>query len=660
MTLRATMLAGATALLVTISAAGFAQESPAAPPDTTRIEAGSDAALIVPSGWKVGRQGAATLITAPEGDATLAVVAVLAAISGDDAVAQAWKKIDPAFTRTVRLAQNLPPRDGWTAVRAVSYETSPSEKLTLQAVARQSDKGWTVLLVRGADATIAKRGAQLGQMAGSLRPKSFAKETFAGKTPHKLDSLRILQLKDFVRSSMDQLGIPGAGFALIQDGKIVYESGLGVKEVGSADPVDAHTQFMIASNTKGMATLLLSTLVDEGRLNWDQPVTEVYPGFRLGNDQTTASTLVRHLVCACTGLPRKDMEWVFNTKADTPASDAFVQLAATQPTSRFGEVFQYNNLMSSAAGYIGAHLIHPDMELGAAFQRAMEDRIFKPLGMTRTTFDSDEVTKGNWARPHDFNIEHRVTPASMELNLAMAPFLPAGGAWSSAHDMALYVINELNQGVLPDGKRMVSAENLLARRAHNMPTGEKSWYGMGLFDDQTYGVSVISHGGSLAGYKSNWFAVPEAGVGAVILTNSDTGQALLGPLSRRLLEVVYDGKPEAVETVASIAQRSDLAFAKFRAETQYPGDPAVLAELANRYSNDALGPLAVRRENGRVFIDSTTIHSEVGTKRNEDGTHSVVMVSPAYRGFTLLLGNKNGKRTITLDDGQHEYVWVEG
>ena len=645
------------ALSISTAVPALAQESAA--PATETIDAGSNASLLVPEGWTVVRDGGTVAITAPEGDATIALVAIPSAANGEEAVAQAWARFDPAFDRVVRLAVDQPDRDGWTDTKVVNYETSPAEKLVLQGVALKSADGWTAILVRGAQATFAKRGGQLGQMLGSLRPKSFAKESFAGKTAHKLDDLRILQIKDFVATSMDQLGVPGVGLALIQDGRIVWEGGLGVKEAGTTALVDENTQFMIASNTKGMATLLLSTLVDEGRLKWDQPVTEVYPEFRLGSDETTAKTLVRHLVCACTGLPRKDMEWIFNTRPDTPAKNAFEQLSATEPTSGFGEVFQYNNLMASAAGYVGAHIVHPDMELGAAFKSAMQDRIFGPLGMTRTTFDTAEVMKGNWAKPHDFDIDDRIAPAAMDLNLAMEPFLPAGGAWSTAHDMALYVINELEEGVLPNGGRLVSAESLLARRAHNVPTGEASWYGMGLFDDQTYGVSVIQHGGSLVGYKSNWFAVPAADAAVVILTNSDAGQGLLGSLSRRFLEVLYDGKPEAAENVASLVERRDIALAKFRSEIDNPGNPEVLGSLADRYANAALGPLTVRREGGRTYLQSTTIASEVTTKKNEDGTYSIVMISPGLRGSGILVGSKDGKRTLTLDDGQHEYVWVE-
>ena len=131
----------------------------------------------------------------------------------------------------------------------------------------------------------------------------------------------------------------------------------------------------------------------------------------------------------------------------------------------------------------------------------------------------------------------------MDINNAVMPFRPGGGVWSSPHDMILYMQNELTEGVLPNGERLVSAENLLARRARGAPTGEDQWYGMGLMEDSTWGVPVIHHGGDLAGYHSDALAIPSAQVGAVILTNADAGVFMRRPFLRRLLEVLYDGKP---------------------------------------------------------------------------------------------------------------------
>ena len=469
----------------------------------------------------------------------------------------------------------------------------------------------------------------------------------------------VKQLVDFTREAMATLEVPGVGLALIDDGKIVWEGGLGVKDTASNAPVDKDTLFMIASNTKGMATLLLSTLVDEGKLDWDKPVTDYMPEFRLGSEETTKKVLVKHLVCACTGLPRKDMEWLFNTNPQTPASDTFVQLAATEPTSNFGEVFQYNNLMASAAGYLGAHILFPKMEVGAAYDRAMDERIFTPLGMTRTTHSAAEAMKGNWARPYDISIRGEVQPVDPRNNDTVVPYRPAGGAWSSAHDMALYVQNELAEGMLPSGKRMVSAEALLARRAHNVPTGENQWYGMGLFEDASKGVSVIQHGGSMFGYKSNWFAIPSAGAGAVVLTNSDVGYALANAVKRRLLEVLYDAKPEAAENIATGAARSAEARDKLLGELTWPVTPELEAMVTGTYANPQLGPLTVAREDGKLMMHTTAIHSELAARRNEDGTFSLVSVAPGFWGADVLIADRGGKRALVLDDSQHEYVWLK-
>ena len=653
-------IAGAAPLAAQSATAGAEAEGAATAAEAREIAAaGGTATLLVPPGWAQTVKGTATVLTAPEGDLMIALVPVTGAADGDAAVAQAWKSFMPAFARPVRLAQDVPGRDGWDASRVVNYDISPAEKHVSQGIALKKGDAYTVVLVDGALATIAKRGGQLGQAFQSLRPAGFAKESFAGKTAHPLDAARIAQLVDFTREAMKTLKVPGVGLALIDDGKIVWEGGLGVKDTVTNAPVDKDTVFMIASNTKGMATLLLSTLVDEGKLDWNKPVTDYMPNFRLGSEEATKKVLVKHLVCACTGLPRKDMQWLFNTNPGTAASDTFVQLAATEPTSGFGEVFQYNNLMASAAGYLGAHIIYPGMELGAAYDKAMDERIFEPLGMTRTTHSAAEAMKGNWAKPYDVTIRGEVQPVDPRNNDTVVPYRPAGGAWSSAHDMALYVQNELAEGMLPGGKRMVSADALLARRAHNVPTGENQWYGMGLFEDASKGVTVVQHGGSMFGYKSNWFAIPSAGVGAVVLTNSDAGTPLTGAVKRRLLEVLYDAKPEAAENIATGAKRSAEARAKLLGELTWPVTAEQEAMVVGRYANAELGPLTIARENGKLMMHTTAIHSELATRKNEDGSISLTTVAPGFWGAGVLVTERGGKRALVLDDSQHEYVWVK-
>ncbi len=624
--------------------------------DTQRVSTGG-ATFTVPAGWSIRTDKDKVVLAPPEPDMHVAIVDTKA----DDAraaVAAAWTIYKPDAKRPLKLVTPRPAREGWDERQVFNYETSPNERATVEAVAYRAGSNWTVLILDGSDMTAEKRSAPIGLIFGSLRPKGYKRESFAGRKPHSLDAARIEQLKSFVAQSMKELGIPGVSLALVDNGKIVYQGGFGVRELGKPDPVDENTLFMAASNTKGMTTLLLAELVDEKKLKWDQPVIDVYPGFKLGDADTTRKVLVKNLICACTGLPRQDLEWLFEFKNATPQS-SLALLGTMQPTSKFGEVFQYSNLMAAAAGYIGAHIVHPDMELGAAYDDAMQKKIFDPLGMKSTTFDYARALAGNHATPHGDDIDGHPSVASMAMNYSIYSARPAGGVWTSASDLIQYVELELTQGKLPDGKRLVSAENLLARRAPQVPLGEDEWYGMGLSASRKYGVTVVDHGGSMGGFKSNWYALPEAGIGAALLTNADNGGMLLGPFQRRLLEVVYDGKDEAAGDVAASAARYKAALAKDRERLVVPADSAEVSKLAKHYSSTELGGLTVLTANGTTTFDLGEWKSSVASRKNDDGTISFITIDPTNDGFEFVVSERGGKRALIIRDGQHEYFFTE-
>jgi len=646
-----------------LSAPAFAAASP--PPTQpvsvdTPEKTPSGATFTLAKDWALTPHRNYVVARSVENDTFLVIADIGEAKDASDAAAKAWAMYRPDAHRKVQLVTARPGRNGWDERQVVDYETSPNEKAAIQAIAQRGGSKWEVMILDGKQATVEKRGAALGLMLQSLRPSGYTRETFAGKTAHPFDAARIEALKSFVRTGMQQLGIPGAGVAIVDHGKVVYEGGIGVRELGKPEPVDAHTLFMIASNTKGMSTLLLARLVDEGKLRWDQKVTDVYPTFRLGSADTTSKVLMKDLVCACTGLPRKDFDWIFNTPRTTPATTTFDQLAATEPTSKFGEVFQYNNLMATAAGYIGGHIVHPDMEIGAAYDAAMQSMIFDPLGMNETTFDYARALSGDHASPHAYNIDGKPAVASMDLNYTIVPYRPAGGAWSSSHDVIKYVGDELARGVLPNGKRFVSEKNLLERRKPNVPVGENAFYGMGLMTDSTWGVTVVHHGGSLGGYKSDWIAIPDAQVGAVFLSNSDTGQLMLRPFMRRVLEILYDGKPEAADDVAAQAVRIKAEIAEQRTHLVVPAAPDIAKGLAAHYTNSELGFINVGHDKDGVVFDFGSWTSHVATRKNDDGTVSMFTIDPSLDGFEFVIGSKAGKRTLTVRDGQHEYEYVEG
>jgi CubicO group peptidase (beta-lactamase class C family) len=330
-----------------------------------------------------------------------------------------------------------------------------------------------------------------------------------------------------------------------------------------------------------------------------------------------------------------------------------------QPTSKFGEAFQYSNLMAAAAGYIGAHLVYPERELGAAYDAAMQKMIFDPLGMKSTTFDYAKALARDHATPHGDDIDGHPEVASMDINSSIVPARPAGAVWTSSADLIRYVQLELTQGKLPDGRQLVSPENLLMRRSPQVQLGEDSSYGMGLITDHTYGVQVISHGGSMSGFKSNWFALPEYGVAAALLTSSDNGGMLLGPFSRRLLEVLFDGKPEAEAEITSRAASHKAQLAKDRERLVVPPDAAAVAILAKHYSSKELGELEVTSKDGKTIFDLGEWKSTVASRKNDDGTTSFITIDPGTDGFEFVVAEREGKRVLVIRDGQHEYTFTE-
>ncbi|HEY1587358.1 MAG TPA: serine hydrolase domain-containing protein, partial [Polyangia bacterium] len=517
---------------------------------------------------------------------------------------------------------------------------------------------WCVTLVDGSDTAMEKRGSQISLIAGSLRPAGYTRESFLGKKAHPLDAARVKVLTDFIENARKAADVPGVAIGLIDHGKVVFAGGFGVRELGKPTPVDADSLFIIASNTKALSTLLLSKEVDRGKFTWDTPVTKVYPDFKLGSAETTEHVLMKHLVCACTGMPRQDLERLLEIKDATPKS-VLTMLGTFQPTSKFGEVFQYSNVMAAAAGFIGGHVLSPKLELGAAYDSAMKKEIFVPLGMRATTFDFKKALASNHASPHGEDVDGNMAVAKQDLNYAILPVRPAGGAWSSVNDMLRYVSMELAAGKLPNGKTFVSEGALMARREPQVMIGEDHTYGMGLMVNKRWGVPVVHHGGDMLGYHSDMFWIPDAQIGGVILTNADPGVMLRGPFMRRVLEVLYDGEPEAQEDVMTAIKRHKEAIAVERKRLVVPADESAVGKLAARYHEKSLGEIAVSKSGKDTTFDFGEWKSVMASRKNDDGTQSLFTIAPGSAGFEFVVGDKDGKRTLTTRDAQHEYVFVE-
>jgi CubicO group peptidase (beta-lactamase class C family) len=623
--------------------------------DTSRTTA-DGATFVVPAGWWIETLSNAVVLI-PEGDSRIALVDVHQK-DPDSAVKSAWTGAGLELKWALKLATDAPGREGWDSFRNYDYEVSPNERRIVGAQAAKRGDAFTVVVFSLDLAVAEKRGGQIATLLDRLQPPGFRRESFAGKKTKALDAERIAKMKDFIEKARAALRVPGVAISLYQEGKVVFEGGFGVRELGQPTPVDGETLFMVASNTKSMTTLLLATLVDEGKLTWDTPVIAVMPDFKLGDPETTKQVLIKHLVCACTGLPRQDFEWLFEFQKATAASELAL-LATFQPTSKFGELFQYSNLLAAAGGFVAASMIFPGRELGAAYDDAMAQRVFRPIGMTSTTFDFQKALAGNHASPHSWDVDGVTAAAEMGINYAVIPLRPAGGAWSNVQDMMRYLRMELGRGVLPNGKHVAAEANVVKRREQLIKIGNDLSYGMGLEVDRKWGIPVVHHGGSLFGYKSDMFYLPEHDVAAVILVNSDEGGSMIGPFGRRLLELLFDGRPEAEEDIAVGARNMKAAVAKERSRLTIPADRVAADKLAPRYTNGSLGEITVVRAGAETRFDFGEWKSAMASRKNDDGTTAFVTVVPGFTGLAFVIDNKDQRRVLTFRDAQHEYVFTE-
>jgi hypothetical protein len=224
--------------------------------------------------------------------------------------------------------------------------------------------------------------------------------------------------------------------------------------------------------------------------------------------------------------------------------------------------------------------------------------------------------------------------------------------------MLKYVQMELAEGVV-DGKVYIGKEALLARRVPQVVIGTDATYGMGLMVDKTWGVSVVHHGGDMIGFHSDMMWLPEHGIGAVILTNGDPGWMIRSQFQRKLLEVLFDGKAEADAKVAANAKAFFDELAAGRKLLTVPAAAALADKLAAHYTSGPLGDIAVSRHGVATVFDFGEYASEVASRTNPDGTISLITIVPGMSGLEFVVGEQDGKRTLTTRDGQHEYVFVE-
>jgi CubicO group peptidase (beta-lactamase class C family) len=408
--------------------------------------------------------------------------------------------------------------------------------------------------------------------------------------------------------AMKQWRLPGLAIAIVKDDRVVMAKGYGVKELGGSAPVTDETLFQIASASKAFTATALAMLVDEKKLNWDDPVRQHVVYFHLDDACADSMVTLRDIVSHRTGLGRHDELWDNSGLSREEVIRAIGSVGLTKP---FRSAYQYQNIMFMTAGEAVAHAS------GMSWNDFVKTRIFQPLQMTHSI-----TTYAEWNAATDRATGHRYYPNLGAMTLSTATnednLGPAGTIASCARDMAQWLRFQLADGAI-DGKRLIAADALNETKTPQMtlrldgstrdlnPDANLLAYGMGWNISDYYGSKVISHAGALNSFRTQVVLLPREHTGIVVMTNSGRGISVLA-VRAALIDLLVGHAPRDWNAYYLATEKKlddqEAAKKKEREAKRHPDTHPSheLTAYVGMYENRAYGLVNVALENNALVL----------------------------------------------------------
>ncbi|MFT5515695.1 MAG: CubicO group peptidase (beta-lactamase class C family) [Rhodothermales bacterium] len=369
----------------------------------------------------------------------------------------------------------------------------------------------------------------------------------------------------YVDRVLAEFEIPGAGVAIVANGKVLVAKGYGVLDLETTAKADEHSLFGIASNSKAFTATALGLLVEDGLLEWDRPVVDYLPWFRLSDPYVSAELTVRDLLVHRSGLAPYAGDLLWWPPTELSRRTIAERLKYVPLSTSFRSTYAYDNVLYLVAGEIIQTLS------GKTWEEFVEQRILDVVGMTDSNVLHSAAGAGqNVARPHA-RVDGVVRP--------IAPFAsdntnPAGGVNSSATDMAQWMLTHLNEGLTPSGVRLFGAQTARELRSPVTPiqpgtpdpllapmATDFQGYALGFHAMSYRGEFMLTHGGVLPGYFSRLAMIPGRRLGVVVMLNGESGRAHRA-IVNHALDLLMDAQPpHDWLTAYATLEANDLAAA---------------------------------------------------------------------------------------------------
>jgi CubicO group peptidase (beta-lactamase class C family) len=496
----------------------------------------------------------------------------------------------------------------------------------------------------------------------TAQPADVARAQSQSKSAASMEpriSALIPDLEAYIRSGMKAYDVPGVAVGIVSGDRLVYAKGFGVRSKSGGVPVDPRTVFQIGSLTKGFLAATMAIMVDRGKLNWDDRVVDLHPGFQLKDPWVTREFRAFDLVAQRSGLPPYAGDLVGMLGYEEAA--AIRSLRHVDPVSSFRTTFAYTNMTHLLAGRIVANLA------GAPDWNAVARReLLDPLGMAETSFTAEAIES---AANHASG--HRWTPDGTT-EVPIEPIFPygfgaAGDINSTIEDMARWIRLQLRNGSF-EGRRIVSAESLGHARIPKVAVDNRVSYAMGWMVGQTPNGGIVFHNGDTLGFGAFVALLPDRDVGVIVLSN-EGNVGLPDGIGMWALDRLLDNRVvDHVADTLKLAKEQFVSFDKLLAKPASPRPSPPLAPLAGSFTSPSFGKGVLRGEGDALVLELKETGAELALApwdgdvftfrvlpRGRFAPMVATNMGPRLSGFAQFEVGQDGKLGVlhlTLGDGQ--------
>ena len=453
-------------------------------------------------------------------------------------------------------------------------------------------------------------------------------------------------LDTYIAKAVKEWNVPGLAIAVVKDDSVIFAKGYGVRTIGKSDPVDTHTLFAIASLSKAFTSASLGMLAEEGKLNWNDKVTDHVPYFQLYDPYATREMTVRDLLCHRSGLVTfgGDLIW-YGTNYSR--KEVIERIRYLKPKYSFRSAYGYQNIMFITAGEALLKIT------GKTWDEFVKERIFTPLGMleTNTTVNTPAA---NVATPHTeykgqiTAIPYRVVDncgAAAAINSNVTDLSKWIKMWLSRDSSKTLLRWSTKHEIWTPHTIIPISENGMK----NIPSRHFSAAALGWFTFDYQSKKIIDHSGGMDGMISRICLVPEENLGFVILTNSIS--SLSSALQYKVLDLYLGGKErdwsgEALKRIKDYETREKAAVKKKEDERVINTKPSLpIEQYVGTYGGPMYGNVKVELDNGNLIARFLPTASFVGDLRHwHYDTFEIELRDPNLpKGMVNFILDANGK-----------------